>query len=242
MNILLAIVAAVLLALASLSSSMSGQRGAEHPSGNTLTQSRPVSGFDAVELDTIGTLTITQGKTESMTVTAEPAVVAAITTTVTGRKLTIGIRPGTSVTTNQPVTYNVIVKDLKAVTLAGAGDAVASNIKADDLTVELKGSGSIKLDTLTAQNLRVSLSGAGSGQASGHVAQEDITISGSGAFDGRDLTSGEATIRISGAGSATVRVQHHLDVRITGSGAVQYLGNPTISQSITGSGQIQRIG
>lgn len=246
MNILLALVAAILMALASLVSSVggsgSGKEAAAPQAGGVVTQSRSVSDFDEIELDTIGTLTITQGKTESLTVTAEPTVLAAITTDVVGNKLTIGIRPDTTVTTTKPVTYNLTVKDLKAVTLAGSGDAVASNIKVDNLTVELKGSGGIKLDALTAQDLSVSLSGAGRGEASGQVTREDISISGSGAFDGGNLASDEATIGISGSGSVTVRVQNHLDVRITGSGGVRYIGNPTVSQSITGAGRVQQIG
>jgi hypothetical protein len=68
----------------------------------------------------------------------------------------------------------------------------------------------------------------------------EVSISGSGSFEGEDLESATGTVSLAGSGDAVVNVTDDLDVKVTGSGNVQYLGDPKISISSSGSGKVSK--
>src|SRR5215218_10670529 len=92
-------------------------------SGNVKTESRNVSGFQQVELDGQGTLTITQGDNEALTVEAEDNILPRIKTTVANNRLTISFdRQGlTAIEPTRPINYALTLKDLSALDLSGSG-------------------------------------------------------------------------------------------------------------------------
>ncbi len=95
---------------------------------------------------------------------------------------------------------------------------------------------------LVAVSLDVILSGSGNIDLVGSLENQDVTISGSGDYEGADLESLIAEVLISGSGSVNVRVEDQLDVLISGSGNVRYYGSPELDQSVTGSGSIRKLG
>ena len=59
-------------------------------SGNVITESRTVAGFNAVELNGIGTLIIEQSDRESLEITAEDNLMRHIKSVVSGSRLQLG--------------------------------------------------------------------------------------------------------------------------------------------------------
>src|SRR5918998_1436697 len=59
-------------------------------SGTVRSEARPVGAFDEVELAGVGTLTITQGPQESLTIEAEDNLLPQIRGEVRGRRLVLG--------------------------------------------------------------------------------------------------------------------------------------------------------
>ena len=225
--------------LASLAGCNSLFGGVVSGSGTLKSESRPVSGFTEVALSTVGTLTIEQTGTESLTIEGDDNIVPLITTVVQNNRLEIRHDPGNeSFTTNQPLAYRLTVKDLRAIRVSGSGDAQSSGLQAQDLTVEVSGSGGVRLDNLQAQALTVNIAGSGSATLSGTVPKQTVTIGGSGNYGGAALPTTDTAITISGSGSATVRVSGTLKATVSGSGTVTYLGSPTVQQQISGSGRV----
>lgn len=217
-----------------------GARG----SGNLITESRPVRGFDQIAVSGNGTLIVKQGAQESLTIEAEDNIMRKIRTEVRGDRLEIdldrGWRPDFS-WPRKPITYTVTVKDLEAVNLSGSGDLEAANLTVDRLKVELGGSTDAWLDNITARDLEVRVSGSGNVRVSGTATGQELNISGSGDYDADGLASRDAQVQISGSGKVTVRVSEALDVRVSGSGDVDYIGNPRVEQNVSGSGNVRRI-
>ncbi len=102
----------------------------------------------------------------------------------------------------------------------------------------MSGAGDVTLKDVKLGTLDGTLSGAGSIHADGTADQLKLVISGFGSFNGTDLASMSAEVRISGAGSAIVRVEKNLDAAITGAGSVHYFGTPTITKQISGAGSV----
>jgi hypothetical protein len=189
-------------------------------SGNLKSESRPVSGFSEVALNGVGHLTVQQTGTESLTIQADDNILPLLTSDVSGNRLTLGTKPNTSFTTDNPINYNLTVKNLTGLFISGSGDATGTNINTPSMKVVISGSGSVML--------------------TGQADSQNVTISGSGSYSGDTFSTKTTTITVSGSGDATIAVSDHLDAHVSGSGSIEYVGSPTVNQSVSGSGTIHK--
>ena len=231
-------------------------------SENIITQTIDVSGFDRVVLAGFGDVYVEPGQTEGLSVQTDDNLISLLDIKVRGRELTLGIKPGFDLSPSQSITYNLAVKDLNGVTLAGSGNFYVEPVKSNDLAVsilgsgnidiksinantlslDLNGSGNITLKDINAQNVDTSLRGSGDLKLEGKARAQSIAISGSGNYLAGNLQTNTTEISIPGSGDVTVWVNDELKVRVSGSGDIQYYGKPTNDQSVSGSGNITSLG
>ncbi|MHB1357411.1 MAG: GIN domain-containing protein, partial [Anaerolineae bacterium] len=87
-------------------------------SGNEITETRKVSGFNGVVLSAVGKLVITQGDTEKLTITGDDNIVTLIKTEVRDGKLVIEFeRLGLNVNPLTSITYNLTVVNINSLQL-----------------------------------------------------------------------------------------------------------------------------
>ncbi len=211
-------------------------------SGNAVSETRDVSGFNEVSLEVPSTLYITQGDTESLTIEADDNVLELIETEVNGSRLTLGIKPTISLNLGSRIKFYLTVKDLNAIRINGSGRVEAETLTTTDLILGISGSGAYVIIQLTAARLETNIDGSGKIIVAGTAPELDVHISGSGNFNCPDLAAQNAVVKIDGSGSVTLWPTDTLDIRISGSGTVRYYGSPTITQSISGSGSIKPQG
>ncbi len=217
-----------------------GERG----SGNVVSETRPVSGFDAVEVSYPAQVLIRQGSAESLEIEAEDNLLPNLKTRVRNGRLEVFYRRenGKHVNPTKAVKITIVVKDLASVDFTSAGELTIQKLKTDNLDVSLSGAGNLKLESVQVDGLGVNLSGAGSMTASGTADNLDLNISGFGDFKGADLHGKVARVNISGAGSATVWVDEDLTAGISGAGSVRYYGSASVSKQISGVGSVNHLG
>jgi len=181
-------------------------------SGNVISETRNVSGFDSVMLEGSGNVTVSFGSSESVMVEADDNIVPLIETTVQNGRLVIGTKNNTNITTRNGIHVTVTAKSLKGISLKGSGDIKVTNLTGSNVTVELPGSGNITV-TGTADSVNISLA------------------------DG--LQARSATITLNGSGNITAYASENLEATLRGSGTIHYSGNPSqVNKSVTGSGTI----
>ncbi len=219
--------------------------------GNRVTESREISNFDRVALRDYGELVITQGGQESLTIEAHPDILPKIKTEVRAGKLVIKIsgtwldKLGDALSTGLirlRIKYNLTVKKLTGLEIAGAASVKASDIETDRLALKLSGAGQVNIKALSAEVLEVDLPGACAINVSGKVGEQRIAMSGAGSYRAPKLESKRASVDLRGAGQATVWAVEDLDVVIRGLGSVEYYGTPTLKKSISGIGTITSLG
>lgn len=211
-------------------------------SGNVVEETREVRNFSRVRLAGFGRLHIERGDTESLRIEAEDNFMQYITTEVKGEELIIRWQKNVVVTNNKPINFYLTVKSLDTITLDGAGDIEAPDMRAETFTVNANGAGNFDLLNLDVDQLVVTLSGAGNVTVTGEATSQTVKINGIGRYQARDLKSEKAKVEINAAGSATVRARETLDATINGAGSIEYYGNPTVSQRVNGVGRISRLG
>ncbi|HLY26048.1 MAG TPA: DUF2807 domain-containing protein [Aggregatilineales bacterium] len=191
-------------------------------SGTINSESRTVSGFSAVSLETSGGLSISVTGTESLTISADSNVLPLLTSDVSGNRLTLGTKPNTKFQCEGqcPIRYVLTMKDLNDLVLDGSGNVTISGLAASNFSATINGSGGI-----TAQ-----------GKADNLI----VNVNGSGSFDGKALSATTATVNDSGSGNVVVQVSDKLNATVSGSGSVRYIGNPTVNSNVNGSGSVTK--
>lgn len=215
-------------------------------SGKVITETRQVSDFQAVELETFGSVVITQGETEGLTVEGEDNLLPLVTTGVDKGVLSLTMKPTKgSFRATKPLTFKLSVKTLDHLVLTGSGNVNAKDLALQDkgsFDVVLKGSGNIAVGNLAADGLKVTLQGSGSLTVGGNVDHEEVAVAGAGDYDGSALRSKAATVALTGSGDCDVWATDKLKVEVTGSGDVSYYGKPTVDKHVTGTGSVESMG
>jgi hypothetical protein len=239
-NIAISLIGVLLLSACSITG-LNVTRG----SGVITTQSRSVSGFNAVQIDGAGELIITQGESESLEIRAEDNIIDELTSEVQGTKLVLGYRDNflrNTIIPTERITYTLTVIDLSEVTINGAADMEIDSLETDVLALNINGAGQVSINQLMADDLTVHISGTATIEIAGQVAQQSITIDGAGNFEAGDLATSSTTVDINGLGNATVWATETLDISIDGGGNLRYYGLPHITQDINGFSDIDNLG
>ncbi|MFH1853074.1 MAG: head GIN domain-containing protein [Candidatus Neomarinimicrobiota bacterium] len=208
-----------------------------------IREERQVSGFNKVSLGGSGTVYLTQGNTESLTVEAHADVLPYIETVVQGNTLSLGMKRGYhSWGSTGPIRYHLTIKDVKRLSISGSGDISSDKIKSENLSLHISGSGDITLKEVNSDIISAQISGSGGCALGGSAVQQEIHISGSGEYKAPDLKCERVDVSISGSGDVKVWAEEELDVSISGSGDVGYFGRPAVYSHSSGSGHTSHLG
>lgn len=181
---------------------------------------QPLYGVEAVDFQSIGELTISQGPTEALRIEAPEAILSKLTSEVSGGQLILGIKPNQVIDSPSQIRYFLTLKTLKGLRLSGAGNVMVDRLKTPSLAVTLNGTGNV--------------------QVSGTAERQLVQILGASHYQADQLHTQEAVVSIQGTGAASVYVTERLDADISGAGSVEYLGQPMIvNQTVNGAGTVQ---
>lgn len=216
------------------------------------TETREIGQFNRIKFKDFGTLILTQGEQESLTIEADDSIISELIAEVRGDSLVLGLdedwltRVGSLISSvfsssNAKVTYHLTFVSLDKISVSGKCDLSCGAIDAEDLKINVSGLGKLEFGHLACDNLDVNISGRGEFDAAGSAQRQEVHISGSGEYQVPNLACQSARIVISGQGNATVRVAEDLDVNISGLGQVNYYGQPTIHQVISGVGKTEHL-
>ncbi len=241
-NLIIALALIVLVMVSCNFSTSVINRQTVNGNGNLKTESRSVSGFDQVSLSGMGDVYITQGSEEKLSIEAEENLLPYITTEVVGSELRIGFKNNVNVIPHKGIRFDLTLKNLKSLAVSGAANVNSDALKSDSLNLNVSGAGKVTFKGLALNSLDVNSSGAGAFSLAGTATQQNVTISGTGNYDARDLKSTTASMTVSGAGNSTLWVTDRLNVHISGLGKVDYYGSPSVTQEISGAGKVNSLG
>jgi hypothetical protein len=207
------------------------------------TQTRQVSGFNAIASAGPFNVHIKLDGTESVKVDADANIINDIETVVENNTLKIKFKDHEyrHYKNIHKAEVYISAKSLYALINSGSGSMkVDRMISTDDFKVVLSGSGSIST-SVKSDGLHATISGSGSIKLNGRTSDADIVITGSGEIEGRDLKTESAKVMITGSGSVYLTADKSLTAHITGSGNVVYSGNASVVNSrYTGSGRVTK--
>jgi len=207
-------------------------------SGNIITEDRTIEQFDEISLRGSGTVILTQGDIQNVSVTTDDNIMDLVVTEVKNNRLIIYTEGNIIRSTQYDI--DITIPEIESLHVSGSGDVVSNEtIVCDDIDLSVSGSGEIEL-LLQAQDIYSKISGSGEIELEGNADELEVKISGSGNLNAKGLNCEDASVKVSGSGNCKINAIENLNASVSGSGNVYYYGNPDISTSISGSGSVQK--
>jgi Putative auto-transporter adhesin, head GIN domain len=186
-------------------------------SGVKKTEKRDVGQFASVEMDCPGVINLTAQERPGFEISGDDNIVPLITTEV--KNNTLYIKSTKDYDPQGKLQINVSNPDFERFVFSGAGEATLSKIMNERLEVKVSGAGEVK--------------------ASGETKEADISLTGAGTIDAKDLHSIKTKVSSTGVGSIDVYAAEQLDANATGVGDINYYGNPKlVNKQASGMGHI----
>ncbi|MCL1473425.1 head GIN domain-containing protein [Argonema antarcticum] len=188
-------------------------------SGNVKTEKRSLASFTSLEVNFAGSIEVRSQLQKSLEISGDDNIIPLIITEV--KNDTLYIRPSKGYNPQQKLQIVVSTPNLKRFVFDGAGKANLLNLKNDRLEIVVRGVGSFS--------------------ASGETKEVDITLSGVGSVDAKNLRAVNAKVNSSGVGSVDLYATGQLDAKTSGIGEINYYGSPKIVNSqADGIGKINK--
>jgi hypothetical protein len=212
----LAFGAVLLFGVCALSACKDRDEGAEQ------TDTRPLSGFSAVDLEGGGELDIQVGKAESVTLRASREALAHLRTEVKDQTLTVRRDSNDwSFGHSRSVNLTITVPSLTALRVEGGNHVTVRGLDGGSTQFDLRGATSIHASG-TLDRLKVHMQGAGEADFGKVIAQT-------------------VDVKVEGVGKVTVHAQQKLAATMNGLGAIRYIGHPAdVTTHLNGFGSISQ--
>ena len=210
-------------------------------SGTVITQERPVSPFDSIDMADNVNLILTQDTVEKITVEAGSNVIGGIKTEILNRQLTIRNLNSCNWlrSYDKPLNVHVSVKRLWKLYYNGAGNVSSANtLKGDSVKLEVWGGcGTIDLDLNYAQGWFGTFMGTTDFNLHGRCDIASFYLNNMGLCQAKGMVARYCSVISRGSNDCYVNVNVSIWAVIENIGSVYYTGNPAdIGGRITGTG------
>jgi hypothetical protein len=201
-------------------------------------ESRPLSGFDAVEVGGGIDLLLRQGASFAVTVHADDGELADIVTEVDGKTLQIHRKNSFNFFHwgDQHGSVEVTLPTLVSLSAGGGSDVTAQGtFTSDKLHVSASGGSDVEID-VAAGSLDAETSGGSDLRLTGSARSARVRSSGGSDLNARDLTVDEADVDSSGGSDLAIAVREKIVGSASGGSDITYTGQPSVVDVDTGGG------
>ncbi len=208
-------------------------------SGKEKTETRNVSPFTEIELQSSADVEFIQGTTQKVEVRDFENLLPLIEVKVLDGKLIITTKDNISISNSNAKITITTPETITKTSLDGSGNIVFRDAMSSLKVISISGSGDVESKSPTSyKELAVSVSGSGNITLKGKASNETVVLDGSGDIDLEQIEAQNVDCTMTGSGDITVTALQKLNVTCSGSGNVYYFGTPSVQSEVTGSGEV----
>jgi len=198
--------------------------------GNLKTEKMNFTDFNSVDVGWAFDLTLNQGNSYSVAITADEKIFDLIEVTQTENKLSIGFKDGT-MPGNLFRKAEITMPELDELILTGASKGVIDGYSSStQIYLELSGASSLDTSDLEVHDIEIEVSGASSLTSEGTGNNLSAIVSGASKIDLSKLSLNDADMQVTGASKVTINIDGRLDAQVSGASTLEYLGEPTLGE------------
>lgn len=188
-------------------------------SGTAKTETRNISGFKEIKVRGALNVEVVAQKDFSVTVEADDNLLEHVKTEIDNGALEIWSEGKISPKTK--INVKVSMPEINSVDIAGASNAVVSNVKSDSIKVEASGASKIKID--------------------GEAVSLKSEANGASKIDAENLRVENAEVEANGASKAIVQAINEVKAEANGASTIYYTGDPkNVTQHSSGASSVKR--
>jgi hypothetical protein len=206
-------------------------------------ETRPLEGFDAIEVGGGIDLFVRQGTDFAVEVEAEDDDPAEIVTVVRGRTLEIRRESSFKFFSwgGDPGAVHVTLPALVSLTASGGSDVRAEGtLTSDRLEIVASGGSDVVID-VSAATLHAVASGGSDIRLSGNARSANVQSSGGSDFNAREFTADEVDVQSSGGSDLSIAVRDRIVANASGGSDISYSGQPTfVDVNTSGGADVRR--
>lgn len=181
---------------------------------------RQLPSFIAVNAKGAFTMTVEVGKAQSVTVSGDDKLVAAMRTEVIDNELQINLPDKTFKSSSESPRITITLPSLSRVKVEGAGETLINKVNTDRLDISYLGAGHLA--------------------ANGKVKYLRLNAKGVGEVDTKGLVADRVDVNFEGVGNVSVHATELLNAVAKGIGGLTYYGRPkTVNKSVSGIGNVR---
>jgi len=198
-------------------------------------EQRNVGSFNSINVCCGIELFLTEGKSSTIVVKANPDILSKIETEVKGNTLNIGIKGNTG-NNKGKITVYVTAKDLMALS-ANSGSQIkgASDINAKDIKIQANSGAGVTLN-LKANKVTCESNSAGSINLTGAADFVKASNNSGASINMKDFLATTADASSNSGASIQIRVKSEIKAHANSGGRIQYYGNPPKTHVSSNSG------
>jgi hypothetical protein len=211
------------------------------PAGAQQRQSRPLTGFDAIEVGGGIDLFVRKGDGFVVEVEASEKDAAKIVTEVVGRTLQIKRESSFDFFNwSELGSVHVTLPTLVSLRASGGSDVEAEGtFSSDNLRIGASGGSDVTID-VTAGELDIDASGGSDVRISGSARSARVDSSGGSDLNASALTADEADVDSSGGSDISIAVRQRIVAEASGGSDITYSGEPgSVSVNTSGGAEIR---
>ncbi|QPH38818.1 head GIN domain-containing protein [Pedobacter endophyticus] len=209
------------------------------------TKNFPIKNFNSIGVSSGIDLYLTQGGSESVSITSDEETLKNIVVEQNGNNINIKFKDGFSLSgifKNREIKAYVNYKTLAALAASGGSDVYTRNqLKSNKLAIRSSGGSDLKLE-VACQDVTIQSSGGSDIEIKGKATNMSIQSSGGSDIDAYGLITDYAKVQASGGSDVGIYVNKGLEAAASGGGDVSYKGNAALRKSATSkSGDVHHV-
>jgi len=188
---------------------------------------------------------LSQGNTESVSVSAHPDLLKELAIAVKGSNLEVKLKRDfnwSRLFKDQNIKVYVHYKELYGITASGGSDVYTQNtMKTDRLSATVSGGSDLKLSIATKE-LQVTASGGADADLKGSATNVSFTASGGSDIEALGLQTEYAKVTASGGSDVDISVSKAIEASASGGSDIKYRGDAALKKtSSSNSGDVKRV-
>lgn len=210
--------------------------------GNMIKESRTVSSFNEIEVNSAANVFLKQAESESVYIEGNQNLVSNIKTYVEDNKLIIETKNKHKSVKSATLNVYINFKDLTKLINNSVGNIKSENrLNLSSFNLENNSVGNLFLD-ISCNNLNAELNSVGNVTFSGNATKANIQNNSVGNLDAFELTTEVLTIENNSVGDSKVNASKELYIEDNGVGSVSYKGDAVLKKSESnGVGKIKKM-
>ena len=209
---------------------------------NTIKETRTISSFTEIEINTASNVFLKQSENESITLEGNTNLVSNIKTYVEDGRLIIENKEKNKSEKNASLNIYINFKDLTKLVNNSVGNVKSENrLNLSSFNLENNSVGNLDID-INCNNLNAEINSVGNVTFTGNVKKANIQNNSVGNLDAFDLTADVLKIENNSVGDSKVNATGEIYIEANGVGNVSYKGSAVLKKSESnGVGKIKKM-